>query len=162
MAPGDAAETVTEAALPSWVSNLKVLLPFTTGLVTLMSNPKEWLEEYVYVLVAEWLVGGILDAAQYTLGWIIFAFELTAETVLSAAGPLASPFQIISSAMIGVIETIYAAAVGVAHTAGLAGPPAVAFAIALLSAVLAMVAYALIKVIPGSDALEGAVGVFRK
>jgi hypothetical protein len=65
-------------------------------------------------------------------------------------------------AFVGVIDAIYAAAIGVAQTAGLAGPPAAAFAIVLLGTVIVAVSYGVLTVIPGSDAVEGIAGAFTR
>lgn len=140
-----------------WLHNLKPLAPIASGLATIGSNPKEW----VYNLIATWLVGGILDAATFVLGWVVFAFERTASILLGAAEPLTDPIELLADAIVGAIETLYSAVYGVAASAGLVGPPAAAFAVAVVLTVLAVVAYAVAKVIPGSDLVEGGLGALR-
>ena len=143
--------------LPSNFSKLEKLVPLVGTIVTIMSDPKEW----VKTVIAEWVVGGILDAAEIALGWVIFGYEAVRDAILTAIPPLTAPFRILENAVTGVIETVFGAALGVAHMAGLAGPPAAAFAIALLATVLAVVVFALLRVIPGSDALEGGLEALR-
>lgn len=142
--------------------DLEKLIPIAGTLVTVASNPKEWLRQYVFELIAEWIVNAILDGTQFVLGWIIFAYERTSSILLTAIPPLQAPFRIFENAAVGVIDTIYGAAIGVAQTAGLAGPPAAAFATVLIGTVLAAVGWGLFKVIPGSDFVEGAAGAFQR
>jgi hypothetical protein len=148
-----------EASVPS---ELLQLAPVAGTLLTVASNPKEWLRGFVFELIAEWVVGGILDFSQYTLGWVIFAYERSSSILLTAIPPLQAPFRIFEDAVVGVIETMYGLAIGVAQTAGLAGPPAAAFATVLLGTLLAAATWGILSVIPGSDLIEGATGAFRR
>lgn len=126
-------------------------------LVTVATNPEEWLRG----ILNRWVVGGILDAAAFVLGWFLFAYDRMASIIADAAGPLATPFQIIEDAVVGAIETLYGAAIGVAHSAGLAGPPAAALAVAVVMTVVAALAFGLIRVLPGSDFFEGSLEAVR-
>lgn len=152
---GGVGDELARATLPSWVYALKPLVGVASGLATIGSDPEKWVQE----VVAEWFVGGALDALQYGIGWIIYSFDLWRTAILDAAGPVASPYLIMESVLVGTIETIYGAVRGVVEIAGLAGPPAAAVSIALLSAFLAAVAYALVYIalnwIPGSGTIEG-------
>lgn len=141
--------------------SLKKLAPFVGTLITVASNPRDWLRTFVFDLIAEWVVGGIIDAVTYFLGWIVFAFERTASIILDVAGPLASPFEILGDAIVGAIETLYSVALGVAHSAGLAGPPAAAFAVALLSALLAVIVFAVWRAFPVTEAIGGGLEALR-
>ncbi|WP_134671728.1 hypothetical protein [Halorussus marinus] len=143
--------------LPTWIFNLKPLVGAVSTLTMIASDPETWVRE----IVAEWIVGGILDSVQYALGWAFFAIERTTTIVLDGLGPLATPFEIIGNGAVGAINVVYSAAEGVANAAGLAGPPAAAIAVMAVMTVLAVVAYATLKVIPGSDAVEGGLESLR-
>lgn len=149
-------------SLPGYVSTLQVLVPLASAIATAGSNPQAWLEDFIFRTVAEWIVGGILDGTQFVLGWIIFAYERSSSILLTAIPPLQAPFRILEGAAVGVIDTIYGAAIGVAETAGLAGPPAAAFATVLIGTVLAAIGWGLFSVIPGSDFVEGAAEAFQR
>jgi hypothetical protein len=138
------------------------LIPWVSTLVTVASNPEQWLRRYVFDLIAEWVVGGILDATQYVLGWFIFAYERTRSILIGVIPQLRAPFTIIENAVVGLIETIFGVAIGVAQTAGLAGPPATAFATVLIGTVLAAISWGAFRVIPGSDFVEGAAEAFQR
>lgn len=144
-----------------WITNLRPLAKgggsIAAGLATIGSDPEAW----VYNLIAVWLVDKVIGAVQFVLGWFLFAVERTVSIILGVSGPLSSPLEMFADAVVGAIETIYSAAYGVAASAGLAGPPAAAFAVAVVSAVLAALAYAVVKSIPGSDALEGGLEALR-
>jgi len=148
--------------LPGWLSTLQVLVPLASAIATAGTNPKAWLEEFIFRKVAEWVVGGILDGTQYVLGWVIFAYERTVSILFTALPPLRAPFRIVEDAVVGVIESMFGIATGIAQTAGLAGPPATAFAIVLLGTLLAAVSWAILKAIPGSDLFEGAAEAFQR
>lgn len=150
------------AVLPDWVTDLRALVPIVGTLTTVATNPQEWLRGFIYTLIAEWIVGGIIDAASYVLGWIIFAYERTTRILLDAVPVFESPYLWAESAVVGLIETIFGAARGVATTAGLAGPPAMLFATLLLVTFVLATGYAVFALIPGSDAIEAGIGVFRE
>jgi hypothetical protein len=141
---------------------LEKLIPVASTLVMVATNPRKWLREYVFELIAEWVVGGVIDATQYVLGWVIFAYERTVSILFTALPPLRAPFSIVEDAVVGVIDSMFGLAVDIAQTAGLAGPPATAFAIVLLGTLLAAVSWAILKAIPGSDLFEGAAEAFRR
>lgn len=158
--PTEGAETVGDSTGDgsSGLSQLATLSAGAIGtLVTVATNPREW----VYGLIAEWLVTQIIDVVQYVLGWVVFGFERTSSIIQGVAGPLASPFGILEDAIVGAIETMYGLALGVAHSVGFAGPPAAAFAVALNSAVLAAVVYALWRAFPATEALGGSLEAIR-
>jgi len=144
--------------------DLLKLVPFAGTLAMVASNPEKWarqnLLEWVYDAIAKWVVGGIIDSTQYVLGWLAFAFGRTGSIIGDAAGPLATPFEIVGDAVVGAITGVYDAAAGVAIAAGFAGPIAAAFGFAVTSALLAAIAYAIVSVIPGSDALSAVSGRF--
>ena len=152
----------TEAETRNWIDAMEKLAPIAGTLVTIATNPREWLRGYVFELIAEWIVQGILDLSQYSLGWIIFAYERTSSILLTAIPPLQAPFGIIENAVVGVIDTIYGLAIGVAQTAGLAGPPAAAFATVLIGSAIFAIGWGVLNLIPGSDLVEGAAGAFRR
>lgn len=151
--------------IPNGKENLEKLIGVAGTLVTVATNPEQWLRNnavtFVKSVIGEWIVGGILDGVQYVLGWILFGFERTATIILGVVEPLTSPFTIIGDAIVGGIESMYSVALGVSQTAGLAGPPAAAFAVALVSLFLAAIVYGVLRVIPGSDALEGGLEAIR-
>jgi len=162
-ASGDAANEIRTAALPNeWVRTLQALAPITGTLVTVATNPKEWLDTFVRTIVAEWFVGGIIDAGAYGLGWLIFAYERTTSILLDAVPVLESPYLMAEDVAVGGIETIFGAARTIAEAAGLAGPPALLFATLLLVTVVLATGYAVWRLIPGSDAIEGGIEVFTK
>ncbi|WP_132060246.1 hypothetical protein [Halorussus amylolyticus] len=140
-----------------WLNDLQKLAPIAAGLATIGSDPEAW----VRMLIAEWIVGGIIDAAQYVLGWIFFAIERTTSIIVDGLGPLTTPFEVIGDAIVGAFGLIYEAAEGVANTAGLAGPPAAAFAFALVMTLLAAVVYAVIKAFPVTNGIESGLEVLR-
>ncbi|WP_311170645.1 hypothetical protein [Halobellus ordinarius] len=160
--PGPGSTTSDGNVLPDYVSTLEHLVPLATAIATAGSNPKAWLEDFIFRKIGEWVVGGILNGTQFVLGWIIFAYERTTSILIGVIPQLQAPFTILENAVVGVIETIYGAAIGVAQTAGLAGPPATAFATVLIGTVLFATAWGILKVIPGSDFVEGAAGAFRR
>lgn len=138
-------------SVPSWIGSLKILVPFAGTLATIAADP----EEYVREIVAEWVVGGVIDATQYVLGWFIFAYERIRRIILDAIPILTTPTRIVESAVVGLVETIYGAARGVATTAGLAGPPATAAAAGLVVLTTGALLLGLARTIPGSDLVEG-------
>ncbi|WP_256288793.1 hypothetical protein [Halobellus inordinatus] len=148
--------------VPDFVYDLEKLAPVAGTLVTIASNPRQWLRNYVFDLIAEWIVGGILDSTQYVLGWIIFAYERTRSILLTAIPPLQTPFDVTEDAVIDLIRMIFDVAIGVAHTAGFAGPPATAFAIVLLGTVIVATIYAIVNATPAGGAIEGALGAFKR
>ena len=145
----------------SWVTKLYPLVGAVGTLTTVASNPEQWLRAHVFALIAEWVVQKIIGTAQYALGWAFFAIDRTASIILGVAGPLAAPFRIFGDAIVGAIETVYSVALGVAHLAGLAGPPAAAFAVALVSAVLATVVFAVWRAFPVTEAIGGGLEALR-
>jgi hypothetical protein len=165
MSGSDASGVSLEKLGISWVTKLKPLTEATGGAITTLvavgSNPEQWLRAHVFKLIAEWLVGQIIDAVQYVLGWVLFGIDRTVSIILDTAGPLASPFVILGDGIVNAIETLYGAVYGVAASAGLAAPLASAFAVAVLSAVLAALVYGLLRAIPGSDAIEGGLEALR-
>lgn len=142
------------------ISSLRALVPFVGTLVTIATNPEQWLRQFVFGLIAEWVVGGIIDTAEYILGWVFYTYDVVKDAILGIIPPLTSPFRIVEGAVVGAIAGVYDAAQGVAITVGLAGPPAAAFAIAIVLTMLAVVLVGALRVIPGSDAVEGALGRF--
>ena len=144
-------DSATETVLPDWIQSLRVLAPFASTLATIAADPETFIRE----IVAKWFVGGFLDALQYGLGWIVFAYERTRTILLDAIPILSTPIRTMESAVIGLIETMYGAAQSVAYAAGLAGPPAAAFAVGLLVLVLGSLAMGILYLIPGSDFVEG-------
>ena len=147
--------------VPDWLTDLKPLVSVAGTLVTVATNPEQWLRSHVFSLIAEWIVTKIISMVQYVLGWAFFAFDRTASIILDVARPLTAPFRILEDALVGAIETVYGVAVGVAHMAGLAGPPAAAFAVALVSAVLAVVVFAVWRAFPVTEALGGGLEALR-
>ncbi|QLG62199.1 hypothetical protein [Halorarum salinum] len=143
----------------SWsdVRTVQALAPVVSTLLTIASNPEQW----VRVIIAEWVVGGILDAAAYVLGWAIYAFTTVRNVMLDVAGPIATPYTIVESAAVGGIETLYAGIQGSLEALGIAAPIAAAFTVALLVTILAVTAFAILYLIPGSDAAEGALEALR-
>jgi hypothetical protein len=154
--PGTGSGNLPETGSGQW-SKLLQLTPFVGTLVTIASNPQRWLAKIINV----WVVGGTLEAGAYVLGWLVFASDRTATIIGDVAGPLASPFRIVEDGVVGAIETIYGAALGVAHAAGLAGPPAAAFAVALISAMLAAVVFAVWRAFPATEALGAGLEAIR-
>jgi hypothetical protein len=148
--------------LPGWLSTLQVLVPLASAIAAAGTNPKAWLEDFIFRKVAEWVVGGVINSTQYVLGWLIFAYERTVSILFTALPPLRAPFSIVEDAVVGVIDSMFGLAVDIAQTAGLAGPPATAFAIVLLGTLIAAVSWAILKAIPGSDLFEGAAEAFRR
>lgn len=158
--PDDSGGSDGESPL-SWVWDLKPLLGVVSTLTTIATNPKEWLRGHVFQLIAEWIVGTILDGVQYILGWAFFAIERTTSIIVDGLGPLTTPFEVVGNAVVSAIELVYSGAEGAANSAGLAGPPAAAFAFALVVTVLAVVVFAVMKVIPVGEAVEGSVEALR-
>lgn len=159
-------ESAAEAFLPGWINKLRPLAPVAGALATVATNPEKWvrnnLVDVIQEVVAEWFVGGILDAAQYVIGWILFVFERTISIILDTVPePLLTPMEVTTSAVNSAIVGIFDGVRGVAESAGLAGPPAWAFAFLLTSLMLIAVLYAMLKLIPGSDAVEGALEGLR-
>jgi len=161
-ASGDPTGDLRRAALPGWLTHLRVLTPLATTIAAAGTNPQAWLESFVRTLVAEWVVGGIIEAGAYGLGWLIFAYERTTSILLDAIPVLESPYLMAEDAAVGGIETLFGAARSVAEAAGLAGPPAMLFATLLLVTVVLATGYAVWRLIPGSDAVEGGIEVFTK
>ncbi|NHN59821.1 MULTISPECIES: hypothetical protein [Halorussus] len=152
--------------VPDWVGDLKTLTTAGSGgivgtLVTIATDPRDWLRENVFALIAEWIVNQILDGATYIIGWVVFAFDRIASIILDALGPVATPFEIIGDAVVGAVETVYGVALAAAHAAGFTGPPAAAFAVALVSAALAAVVFAVWKALPVTEALGGGMEALR-
>lgn len=143
--------------IPDDFCQLYHLLPVIATLTTIASDPEGWVRE----IIAEWVVGGIIDAVQYILGWVFFAVEKTTTIILDALGPLTTPFEIVGDAIVGGFGLIYGAAEGVANMAGLAGPPAAAFAFAVVMTLLAVGLYTVVRAIPGSGGIESGLEVLR-
>lgn len=162
MSSADPTQGLRENVLPGWVTDLRVLAPVAASLAALVSNPKQWLEDTVRTIIAEWIVGSILDAWTFVLGWVIYAFDQTVSVLLTAVPILEGPFQMGAEAWDSVIELLFGAARDVAREAGLAGPPATALVFVLVGTVTLAVIVGTWKVIPGSDFVEGATGVFKK
>jgi len=137
--------------LPGWISDLRVLAPVAGTLATIAADPEEFIRE----IVAEWIVGGFLNALQYVLGWIIYSYEEIRTIILDAIPILTTPTRTVENAVVGVVDTIYGAAQSVAYTAGLAGPPAAAFAIGLMVLLAGSLTLGVLYLIPGSDLVEG-------
>lgn len=142
------------------------LVPFVGTLVAVASNPVGWassnLADWVRELVANWVVGGVIDATQFVLGWVLFGAERIASIVLEASGPLRSPFTILGDASVSAITGLYAAVRGVAASAGLAGPVASTVAVVVLVSLVLAVGVAVLSVVPGSDAFGAAKGVLTR
>ncbi|WP_435145920.1 hypothetical protein [Halobaculum sp. P14] len=126
--------------------------------MTLLSNPELW----VKTILRKWVVGGILDAATYVLGWLVFGYEKSTNIILDAVPILRTPYQLVESAITGAIVTVFGAVRSVVELTGLAGPPAVAVTVVLLVSIVLALGWGLFSVIPGSDAIEDGVGVFTK
>lgn len=141
--------------LPDWIHDLRTLTTLTAGGVTVASDPERW----VKTVIAEWFVGGFLDAVQYVLGWIAWTFAKVESIILGAIPHIIAPYLILRRNLVGGIEALYGLAKGIAMSTGLAGPIASALAVAFVSAVLAFVAYAIVYValnwIPGGGIVEG-------
>lgn len=142
---------------PEWYQAIKAL---GMAIAAAGSNPQEWLENFIKTVILDWIVGGILDAAAFVLGWISFAFERTAS-ILNIGGMLTDPLDLLGDAIVGAIEQLYGGVYSVAVSAGLAAPLAAAFAVTVVLTVLAVVVFAVAKVIPGSDFVEGGLGALR-
>ena len=144
-------DDVAEAALPAWVKSLKALVPIASTLVTVATNPVEWLRGKFLRLLVEY---AFIRPAAWILEYMIWGFNYMAGAIVSTAGPLASPFVILGDAFVAVAATVYGAVYAIADTAGFAGPIAAAFATAVMIGIVVTLIYAGWSVIPGSDALE--------
>lgn len=149
-------------ALPKEIRALRVLLPLATAIGTAASNPQEWLRGFVQTVVAEWIVGGIIDAAAWVFAKILWAYDYVTGIILDAIPWLTAPIESLENLWIGVVEWIFGAAQGVAHSAGLAGPPAAAVAWGIVMILTIASFYAVVYLIPGSDFVEGALEGVRK
>lgn len=154
--------TIPIEALPKEIRALRVLLPLATTIGTAASNPQEWLRGFVQTVVAEWFVGGIIEAAAWIFAKILWAYDYVTRIILDAIPWLEAPIESVENLYVGVVEWIFGAAQGVAHSAGLVGPPAAAFAWAIVVLLTVALLYGAVKVLPGSDFVEGGLEGIRK
>ena len=144
-----------DSDIPRWASGLTGA---AAGGATILSNPREWLFSVLLTRVVSW----VLDGLEYVVGWGIYAYETTASTLLTAAGPLTTPAQIGQDFATSVFSLVFGGLRGLASSMGLAAPIATAFAVVVLVAVVVAITYATLSIIPGSDAVPAITGRFSR
>ncbi|QHS17785.1 hypothetical protein GWK26_11865 [haloarchaeon 3A1-DGR] len=140
------------------ISEVLRLVPYVSGLITIASDPREWL----LGILLPWIVERILEAARYVLGWMVFFYEETASILLTATEPLTAPANIIEGFYVFVIETIFGGLRDMVLSMGLAAPIASAVALVIVLGVFVTIVYASISVIPGSDSIPAITERFQR
>jgi len=138
-----------------WITELRPLVPIVGTLTTIASNPERWirqnLAEFVVTeifAVGSWLIGIFLE------GWALVAGSLTdaGDSFLVALGP-------VGEAIRGLPGLIYDPIYQLALSGGLAAPIASAVAVVIAGsfavALIYVLAYGLLSMIPGADGVRG-------
>lgn len=140
------------ASLPGWLFDLKKLAPIATTLVTVAKNPIQFLRGPVLEIVIRHF---ILRPAAWVYGYVLQAVDIVQDAILTLPPILKMPILWITDPLIGVINTLYGSVRGVMMSLGLGAPLAGAVAVAIALVVILTIAYAIYKLVPGTDALEG-------
>lgn len=138
--------------LPNWVRTLHVLVPIASTLVTVVTNPVQFLQGPVLTIIVDAV---IIKPATWVYGYLLLGADITASAISPIGGILASPFYWISSLIVGMVTTFYDSIRTILETLGLAAPVAGAAAVALMAVMFLTVAVALWRIVPGSDLVDG-------
>ena len=105
-------------SIPSWIYELRDLIPFIDELQEFGRDPREFILE----IVLERLVSLILSGTEVAIGAIQTALGPLADVPRAITAPLFMGGRAIGSALGGIIGVINGAIVTVASSAGPAGP----------------------------------------
>jgi len=135
---------------PQIPSELLMLVPVASTLVTVATNPVQFLRGPVLEIVLEAL---ILRPAAWVLGYLLEGFAIVTGAVSDVGGIITDPIIIVRDAFLSAVNGAYAVLYGSLTGLGLAAPIATVVTVAIFVAVLVTVLLAVVSVIPGSDAL---------
>lgn len=145
--------------LPSWVTALKPLVPFVSALVTIASNPAEWVRQNLGELV----VSEIFDFVGFLIGRGFDVVEILVDGLWSAVTSLLVGLGPAGRALLEVPGALYGPVRAVAGELGIAAPVVAAFAVSVVTALTVLVlrvylqgqTQAALDAIPGGEGVNG-------
>jgi hypothetical protein len=135
---------------PKVPDELLMLVPVASTLVTVATNPVQFLRGPVLEIVLEAL---ILRPTAWVLEYLLEGFAIVTGAVSDVGEILSDPIIIVRDAFLSAVNGAYAVLYGSLTGLGLAAPVATVATVAVFVVVLVTVLYAAASVIPGSDAL---------
>ena len=150
--PDSETGTTIVTVVPDWVKSLKALVPVASTLVTVATNPVQFLRGPVLEIVLQELVIG---PAAWVYGYVLQAFGIVADAIDILPPILTDPFRWVADIWVAGIATYYSSMEGLLGAFGLGAPIAGAAATAILLVILLTLALAIWNLIPGTDTLEG-------
>lgn len=137
---------------PDWITDLRPLAAVAGTLVTVATNPVQFLQGPVLEIVLDAFV---IRPATWVLGYLLQAFGILQDVILDLPPILSRPAVWIGDAIVGAVTGVYGGIRGVLEALGLAAPVASAVAVAVALILVVTIAVAVWKLIPGSDITEG-------
>lgn len=147
----DAAEAATDSG-GSTNPKLAALLAVSGTLITIATNPVQFLKGPVLTIVLETFV---IKPVAFVYGYILTGVGIVEDAILDLPPILTRPFVWAGDLVTGVIGSIYGSIEGMLRMLGLGAPIAGALAVAIGLVLLFTLIYAVWKLIPGTDTLEG-------
>lgn len=148
----DAAEAAAESSDGSTNPKLAALLAVSGTLITIATNPVQFLKGPVLTIVLETFV---IKPVAWVYAYLLEAFGILEDAILSVAPILAGPFRWAGDLWTGTIGALYGGVRATFLGLGLGAPIAGALAVAIGLVVLFTLIYATWKLVPGTDVLEG-------
>lgn len=125
---------VQKIPLPDWLTSLQ---PYVGTLKSAARTIQQAgsLENLIKVVIASWVVSGILGAGGFVIDQILLAFEPLLTAIATTESAIVIPFRIAGVAIFDVLRTINAS---VASVTGVAGPAAAPITAAFITLTLVL------------------------
>ena len=143
--------------IPSWVLDLRPLVPIVSTLTTIASNPQRWIRQNL----GEFVVTEVFDLGSWLIGIVLEGFGLVSGSITKAGDSFLVALGPVGESIRGIPGMIYDPIYQLALSGGLAAPIASAVAVVIAGsiavAIAYVIAYAALSVIPGADGVRGGI-----
>jgi hypothetical protein len=143
--------------LPAWILDLRPLVPLVSTLTTIATNPERWIRRNL----GEFVVREVFDLGAWLIGIGLEGFGLVSGSLSTAGDSLLEALGPVGESIRGIPGLIYDPIYQLALSGGLAAPiasaVAVVFAGSLAVALIYVLVYAALSVIPGADGVRGGI-----
>lgn len=153
---------MAELKLPTWITDLRPLVPVVGTLTTIATNPKAWIKQNL----AEFVIGQIVGLFAWFYEWILVGFNIIGGSILNAADSAIRSLEPAGRALRELPMIVYEPVYAIARSGGLAAPIAAAIATLIAGSIallfITTLAYALLSVVPGGDGVRDGVKAWLK
>jgi len=144
-------------SIPSWILDLRPLVPLVNTLVMIATNPEKWIRENL----AEFVIVEVFGVASWLIGIVLEGFALVSSSLTDAGDSFLVALGPVGASIRGLPGLIYDPVYEIALSGGLAAPIASAVAVVIAGsfavALIYVLVYALLSVIPGADGVRGGI-----